>query len=187
MKPEKPDVAEPGRSPVRIWAGGFRDRKIFICSFSLSKMNWKKISVFIVTLILVILLSNLLFKFILPIKPVRTISQNMEPTYSKNDVLFYIIEENYDINEIVILKHNGLTTVTRIISINSDGTYEATADNNLGRQLSMEKRIPKSEIQGKILFSINPYIFYISLLVCQIIISFLLSKLIYLRLVKKQT
>jgi signal peptidase I len=147
-------------------------------------MNLKKILFFVVSLVVIILLFNLLF-MILPIKTVRTVSQNMDPTYSKNDILFYINGDDIQVNDVILLgADSGSNIVTRIIIINQDGTYEARADNNLA-SLELEKEIQRTRIKGEVVFSVNPFIFYVLLYGIQITIALLLTRSVYSKIFKK--
>ena len=60
-------------------------------------MNWKKVGIFILIFIILVGLSNVLFRFVLPIKTVFLVSRNMEPTYHKNDILFWKQSNNYEV------------------------------------------------------------------------------------------
>lgn len=141
-------------------------------------MEWKKILTFVIILVVILLISNVFLRGIIPIKPIRFGSQNMEPTYNKNDVLFYSPQESYSVGDVIILETERNPMVTRITSINQDRSYEAKSDNN-PVQLAVEKEIQKSEIKGKVSSSASPYLFYTLLWGIQIIIALLLTNPIY--------
>ncbi len=144
------------------------------------KRDNKKILVFIIALIILMLLFNILYRFVLPIKPVRLNSMNMKPTYLKNDVLFYNQKEDYKIDEVVIITYQERTVVTRIVSVNDDGTFNMKGDFN-SESLAFEQNVEKEQIKGKIEFSMNPFIFYILSYGIEILLALLLTKLYYKR------
>lgn len=148
----------------------------------------KKILIFIVLMILLIALSNVLFRFVLPLKAVRLISDNMAPTYDKGDVLFYSQTNEYVVEDVIISETSRGTIVTRIIEINDDGTFKAKGDGNAASIVSSlvdETHIQKEQIIGKILFGTKWFIFYPILYIIQIIIALILTKLIYSKKIDK--
>ncbi len=144
----------------------------------------KKIFIFIFVLIFIITLVNIIFKFVpLPINPVRLVSTNMEPTYSKGDVLFYIKLDNFNVDDIIIHKTDRSTIVGRIIELNEDGTYKAKGDNNPESYSQIgETSINKKNVIGKVLFGVNGIIFYIISYATYIIIASFITNLIYLKI-----
>ena len=150
----------------------------------MEKMS-KKIIIFVVLIILIIGLTNVLFEFVLPIKPVKLISGNMEPTYNRGDVLFYIHSNDYKVDDIIIYETGRALSVVRIIEINYDGTFKAKGDNNvmpISRSDIDETHIQKEQIIGKISFGTKWFIFYSLSYGIQIIITLLLTQLIYSKL-----
>ncbi len=147
----------------------------------------KKIIIFIVLMILIIGVANVLFRFVLPIKPVKLISGNMEPTHNSGEVLFYGSSNDYKVDDIIIYKPARNPSVVRIIEINDDGTYKAKGDNNpisISRPDMDETHIQKEQIIGKVSFGTKWYIFYSLSYGIQIIIALLLTQLIYSKLKK---
>jgi len=147
----------------------------------------KKIVIFIVLMILIIGLANVLFRFVLPIKPVVLVSGNMEPTHNRGDVLFYDSSNDFKVDDIIIYKTDRNPSVVRIIEINDDGTYKAKGDNNpisISRPGMDETHIQKKQIIGKVSFGTKWYIFYPLSYGIQIIIALLLTQLIYSKLKK---
>ena len=153
-------------------------------------------------MVLFIGLANVLFRFVFPIKPAVLISGNMEPTYNKGDVIFYINSDNYEINDIIMFKSHPTNPrvdliVSRIINISSvdqDIKYTTKGDNVKTNPVSInscsangcidETSIQKDQINGKILFGTKWFIFYPLLYGIQIILALLLTKLIYSKLKK---
>lgn len=141
----------------------------------------KKIGIFIIVLTILVALANIILRFVLPFKPVKIISSNMEPTYSKNDILFYEESESYNVNDtVLVFLPDRPPLVTRLIERNEDGTFNAKGDNNLV-SLPFEKNIQQNQIIGKIKFSMNPYIFYGVTYGMVIILSVLMTFLIFSR------
>ena len=147
----------------------------------------KKIIIFIVLMILIVGLANVLFRFVLPIKPVVLVSGNMEPTHDKGDVLFYGSSNDFKVDDIIIYNTDRNPSVVRIIEINDDGTYKAKGDNNpisISRPGMDETKIQKEQIIGKVSFGTKWYIFYPLSYGIQIIIALLLTQFIYSKLKK---
>ncbi len=124
-------------------------------------MDWKKIGVFVLIFVVLLGISNVLFRFILPIKAVSLVSRNMEPTYHENDVLFWKLSETYEVNDVVVYKARALAidSVSRIINLNEDGTFQLKGDAN-PTSIFVENRVLKQSIKGKVIFSLSPFIFY---------------------------
>lgn len=146
----------------------------------------KKIGVFVAVLIVVMLLTNIIGRYILNVNPVITISNNMFPTYEKYDSLFYVPSESYNINDVIVASVPNYDTllITRIIKINEDGSFDAKGDNNPEDVPLIEKSINKNQILGKIAFSIKPYFYFPLIYGIQLIVAFLLTKLIFRKEIK---
>jgi signal peptidase I len=152
------------------------------------KITWKQIGIFLVLLFLIIGLANILFRYVLPITPVKYISSNMEPTYSKGDVLFYSSAETYDVEDVIIYKtKTPYPGVVRIVGINEDGSFIAKGDanlNSINTGYLDETHINKEQIIGKIVFSTKSIIFYPLVYGIEIILAIILT-LIISRKIKK--
>ena len=145
------------------------------------KINWKQAGIFLILMILFMALANICFKYVLPIKPVKLVSGNMEPTYSKGDILFYTKSGDYKPNDIILHKTRRAPSVTRIIAINEDGTFEAKGDANpvsISSTYLDETHIQKEQIIGEISFGISQFIFYPLVYGIEIILAILLTILI---------
>lgn len=145
----------------------------------------KKIIIFIVLMILLIGLANVLFRFVFHTKPVRMSSGSMAPTYNSGDVLFYRSSFIYKVEDIIIYKPTlrPQNSVVRIIEQNTDGTFKVKGDaNRLTIPALDQDNLKKEQILGKVSYGTKWYIFYSLLYGIQIIIAFLLTKLIYPRL-----
>ena len=143
----------------------------------------KKIALFIVLLVILIVMGKLINRFVLPLAKLN--SESMYPTYNKGDILFYSKSSPYNVNDVIIFySSRRIPIVVRIIEINPDSTYKAKGDNPKTNPVPIksifldETRISKEQILGKILFSFNPIIFYVLVYGIEIIIAFLLTKLI---------
>lgn len=146
----------------------------------------KKIILFLVIILLLLIVNNILFRFI-PMKPVMIESGNMEPTYSKYDVLFYSDKDNYNVGDVVLVHVRLLreeSFVSRIININDDGTFELKGDLN-PTQLSIEKNVSQDRINGVIKYSMSPFVFYCINWVLNIFIAILLTEFFYKRYFEK--
>ncbi len=147
----------------------------------------KKIIIFIVLMILIIGLANVLFRFVLPIKPVKMISGSMAPTYNAGDVLFYRGSDTYNIDDIIIYKPSSRpqSIVIRIIEENSDGTFKVKGDANQATIPALDQNnLKKEQIIGKVSFGTKWFIFYPLSYGIQILIALLLTQLIYSKLKK---
>ncbi len=150
----------------------------------------KKIIIFVVLIILIIGLVNVLFRFVLPIKPVKMISRSMAPTYNKGDVLFYSSSDTYNIEDIIIYTPSARpqNIVARIIEENPDGTFKVKGDANPSvLPIFDQESLKKEQIVGKVLSGTKWFIFYPLIYIIQIIIALLLTKLIYSKLIKEKT
>ena len=123
-------------------------------------MNLKKIGIFILIFVVLLGISNILFRFVLPIKAVFLVSGSMEPAYNENDVVFWKQADTYNLDDVVIFKGNlPSDIVSRIIDVNDDGTFNLKGDAN-PTSIYFERNVPKERIKGKIVYSISPFIFY---------------------------
>jgi signal peptidase len=156
-------------------------------------MKRGKVITFIVTLVILVLLGNIIFRWVSPIKPVKLESESMSPAYEKGDVLFYKNPSSLNIGDVIIFKSNArFDMVARIAEINSDGTYRTKGDNNeksLNPDNNLggldETQIQKTQIYGKIVFKSNPYVFSILSYGLQIVIALALTNPIYNKVNKK--
>lgn len=145
------------------------------------KNSLKKVIIFCVLLFLIAILTMFILRTVFP--TARLISSNMEPTYSKGDLIFYSAPKDLAINDVIIFQPNSNANniVTRIISINPDGSYVAKGDANskpLNATLINENNIQENMIVGKVKGSISPYIFYPLSYGIQAILAILLTFLI---------
>ncbi len=148
-------------------------------------VNWKQVGIFLIIMLFLIGLSNVAFRYILPTKPVKLASGNMEPTYSRGDILFYTQEDNYKVDDVIIHEAPRGSSVARILEINDDATFKAKGDANrasISDSLSLdETHIPNDKIIGKVSFGMKPFVFYPLLYGFEIIIAMLLTILIFRR------
>ncbi len=146
----------------------------------------KKAGIFIAVLIIVMLLTNIIGRYILNVNPVITLSNNMFPTYEKYDTLFYSPSDNYNINDVIAasVPDYDILLISRIVRINDDGTFDAKGDNNPESVPSIERNINKNQILGKIIFSMKSYFYFPLIYGAQIAAAFLLTKLIFRRQIK---
>jgi signal peptidase len=147
----------------------------------------KKILIFIVLMILLIGLANVLFRFVLPIKPVILGSESMEPTYTMGDILFYRQSNNYTVNDVIVYTIGGNSGVARIIELNGDGTYKLKGDHNpisISSGYMDQTHVKKEQLLGKVSFGNKWFVVYPLLYGVQIIIAVLLTQVIYSKLKK---
>ena len=147
----------------------------------------KKIVIFIVLMILIMGLTNVLFRFVLPIKPVKMISGSMAPTYNAGDVLFYSGSDTYKVDDIIIYKPSTRpqSIVIRIIEQNLNGTFTVKGDANQATMPALDQdNLRKEQILGKVSFGTKWYIFYPISYGIQILIALLLTQLVYSKLKK---
>jgi signal peptidase len=120
----------------------------------------KKIGLFLLVIIVLTLFSNILFRYLSPLKPVILVSGSMEPAYKIGEVLFYGSVTEYSLNDVVLADANRpQLIISRIVLKNDDGTYTLKGDHNAA-SLAFEKDISKDQLKGKIIFSLNPLFFY---------------------------
>jgi|TARA_Y100000294_G_C8507965_1_gene317510 signal peptidase I len=132
-------------------------------------------------MIFLIGLANISFRYVFPTKPVKLASGNMEPTYSKGDVIFYTQSEDYKVDDIILHETSRAPSVVRIIEINQDGTFKAKGDANptsISRPGLDETRIPNEKIIGKVSFGTKSFVFYPLMYGIEIILALLLTILI---------
>ena len=142
----------------------------------------KKVLIFVIVMALIIGFVNALFGFVMPVKPVRLISNNMEPTYDKGDVLFYQKADSYEKGDVVVYMTKRGQGVVRIIDKNEDGSFKGKGDKNpapIKNVAINEKHIRKNQIIGKVLFETESYVFYPLVYGIQIVIVLFLTKSIY--------
>ncbi|MCK5283714.1 MAG: signal peptidase I [Nanoarchaeota archaeon] len=139
-------------------------------------------------MILLIGLANVLFRFVLPIKPIKVISESMAPTYNAGDVIFYSSAKTYNIDDIIIYNPSTRpqSIVVRIIEKNADDTFKVKGDNAKTnpapiKQLNQEA-VKADQIIGKVSFGTKGFIFYPLSYGIQILVAFLLTQLIYSKL-----
>mgnify|MGYP006287277503 CR=1 FL=1 len=145
----------------------------------------KKIITFIVLMVLTIVVANALFRFLLPIKPIKMGSESMAPTYNVEDILFYSKSNTYKVDDIIIYKPTSRpqNIVARIIEQNQDGTFKVKGDANRATIPPLDQNNLKEEqIIGKVAFGTNWYVFYPLSYGIQIIIALILTQLIYPKL-----
>jgi len=153
--------------------------------------DWfKKTIIFIAILILVMICFNILSRYILPNRPLFLISESMEPALHKGDIVFYTHSQNYTLQDIVVFPAQELPypVVSRIIAINPDGTFQVKGDHNpksFAEPYLDETHVAKEQITGKIVWKINSYVYFSIDYGIKLIISYLLTNLIYLKLKKK--
>ena len=150
-------------------------------------VNWKQIGIFLIIMLVLVGLANVTFRYVLPTKPVKLASGNMEPTYSKGDVIFYTQSDNYKVDDIILHETSRAPSVVRIIEINDDGTFKAKGDANPTSISSPgldETHIPKEKIIGKVSFGTKSFIFYPLVYGIEIIIALLLTILISKKIMK---
>lgn len=125
-------------------------------------------------------IGNLIFRFG-SVKASRVASNSMQPAYEKGDIIFYKTAELKIGDVILFRQHIPMLILSRIITINNDGSFQVKGDANSGQiqnyQIN-EKEVTLDEIAGKVIFKINGAVFYISLYSFYAIISFLLMFLI---------
>jgi len=152
----------------------------YICVYNMNEKG-KKIITFIISLIVIVSFVNVLFRYVLPTKPVMLRSNSMSPTYHKYDVLIYSKSADYSVNDVILFKTSRTPIVARIVSINEDGTYKTKGDNNpvsIQTPALDETQVSRDLIIGKIVFTSNPYLFYNISYGIQILFAFLLTALV---------
>lgn len=143
------------------------------------KTKGKLIWTFIITFIIILLVVNMLTRtYVLPISPARLAAANMQPAYEKGDVLFIKKTNDYAVGDVVLMKVNSHTIVTRITNVNADETYSAKGDANPG-QLLQEKSFTKDNIVGEVVAKTSPGIFYLILYFIQLLVAALITWGIY--------
>jgi len=151
------------------------------------KSRSRKILIFVVLLILIIAIANVLFRFVLPIKPVRQVSASMTPTYNKGDILFYSHSDSYVVDDIIIYKPSTrpFNVAIRIIEENPDGTFKVKGDGNPATIPTLDQdNLGKEQIIGKVIGSTKGFVFYPLTYGIYLIIALLLTKLVDSKLKK---
>lgn len=144
-------------------------------------MDKKKVLIFVVSLVILVILGNLLFRFS-PYRPLVTLSMNMKPTYKEGSVLFLGPATEYQVDD-VVLYDGGLAnpSVVRLVDTNDDGTFVAKGDNNpasLQRADYDETKVPVEKLKGKILFGMPRILWLIILYGFNILIAYLITTFI---------
>lgn len=100
---------------------------------------------------------------------VAVVSDSMEPTFYKGDMLFVIGDYNYKLNDIIVydVVERKYPIIHRIIKINENGTFETKGDHNSG-QLSFELNVKEEQIHGKAVFKI-PVLGWVKIIFLQIL------------------
>lgn len=145
------------------------------------KETIKKVSIFIGILIIVMLLTNIIGRYILNINPTIILSNNMFPTYEKYDSLFYSPSNNYNVNDVIVasVPNQDVLLISRIIKINEDGNFDAKGDNNTESFTPIERNINKNQILGKVVSSMKSYFYFPLIYGIQIVIALFLANYIY--------
>jgi signal peptidase I len=125
--------------------------------------------IFIVSLIILNLILNLLLAYAFPIKAVKLGSFSMSPAYNLGDILWYAKSDTYNLGDTITFNPQGSSNPSarnlmchRIINITEENGklyYSTKGDANSG-QLPWEKSIPQENVIGKVVFSMNKYLFY---------------------------
>lgn len=143
----------------------------------------KKIGIFCIVFILLLILANVLLRFILPVTPTLVTTDAMRPAYNKFDIVFRSPSDHYGVGDVVIVRitntfsGNVEDVITRIIKINSDNTYTTKMDANR-RFFHFEDHIKQNQIKGKVIFSTKAYVYYPLIYSILIILAFLITKVV---------
>ena len=136
----------------------------------------KKIGIFILILLVLMVLGNIIFRLIIPTAVIQ--SNSMAPTYNRWDVLFYRDAEQYNVDDIILYNpsQREWNNVARIIEENPDGTFKVKGDaNQVSIKYLDQEMLRNEQIIGKVTSIINPFIFFILLYGIQIVIALALT------------
>ena len=144
----------------------------------------KKIIIFVIVLLLLNMLSGIAINA-MPTKMLKVISESMAPAYHKGDLVFFK-QASYNVNNVVVYKpstREDLIVMARIVAKNADGTFKVKGDANTDTNPALDQNSVKADqILGKVVGSVNFILLYIVLNSAQLLIAFVVSKLLYAKL-----
>lgn len=139
----------------------------------------KKIGIFLISLFVLMLLTNVLTRVILPVKPVLMTTSSMSPTFEKGDMLFYSESSDIQIDDIVLYVSNfqRVWIPHRVVEISGEN-ITTKGDGNIGP----DPTIQKSQIIGEIIYWMPSWIYYIisygiKLILATILTLFIIRKI----------
>jgi len=144
--------------------------------------NKKKIGLFIVIFVLLIVVFSILLNFVLPVKT-RVINGNFG-NYTNGDVIFISKSDSYKVGDIIIYKISSTdeSIFAEVIEKNTDGTYKIKRAGEEYINNPIENNINEGQIMGKGIASLSMYIFYPLLLIVNLFLAYILTVIIYKKL-----